>query len=90
MLESVLRVLFRDEEALSDEVRDAAVANWMKLFHGRWRKLQQLVDDYPVRCNERCCVTAALTIERTEPRAQKCIDAQHSVQAGQSVAKRAV
>ena len=48
MLESLLKVLFRDEEALDEATKQAAQANWMRLFDGRWATLQKLIDLYPV------------------------------------------
>jgi hypothetical protein len=46
MLQSLLQLLFKTEEALTDATRAAAVANWMALFDGKWATLQRLVDDY--------------------------------------------
>jgi hypothetical protein len=44
MLESLLNLLLEDE--LDARTRQAAVANWMRLFDGKWAILQRLVDDY--------------------------------------------
>jgi hypothetical protein len=46
MLQSLLQLLFKTEEALTDATRAAAVANWMALFDGKWATLQRLCDDY--------------------------------------------
>jgi hypothetical protein len=46
MLESLLQLLLKTDEALTDATRAAAVANWMALFDGKWATLQRLVDDY--------------------------------------------
>jgi hypothetical protein len=46
MLESLLHLLLKTDESLSDATRAAAVANWMALFDGKWPTLQRLVDDY--------------------------------------------